>query len=95
MRLSLTCLRFLIMTTLVGSLPTAAYAMVRDFSDKAAAEAEKAGCSVTRVVPVCKEDGFFMFSVTCDADSQVRAGTAARNNDGCEFRSETHSSSPE
>ncbi|MDP6517430.1 MAG: hypothetical protein QF926_12530 [Alphaproteobacteria bacterium] len=83
------------MTALVGSLPAAAHAMVRDFSDDAAAEAEKAGCAVTRLKPVGKEDGLFLFSVTCDADSEIHAGTAACNNHGCEFRPETRSSSVE
>ena len=95
MRLSLTCPRLLIVTILVGSLATAAVAMVRDFADDAAAEAEKAGCAVSHVEPVGKEDGLFLFSVTCAADSQVRAGTAACNNDGCQFRPDTRSSSAE
>ena len=88
-------LRLLIMTTLVGCLATTADAMVRDFSDNATAEAEKAGCAVTHVEPVGKEDGLFLFSVTCEADSQVRAGMAACNNDGCQFRPEPRSGSPE
>ena len=95
MRLSLTCPRLLIVTILVGSLATAASAMVRDFADDAAAEAEKAGCAVSHVEPVGKEDGLFLFSVACAADSQVRAGTAACNNDGCRFRPDTRSSSAE
>ena len=83
------------MTILAGSLATAAGAMVRDFSDDAVAEAEKAGCAVTQVEPIGKEDGLFLFSVTCEADSQVRAGTAACDNDGCQFRPETRAGSPE
>ena len=94
MRFSLTCPRLLILATLVGSPPIAA-AMVRDFADDAAAEAEKAGCAVSHVEPVGKEDGVFLFSVTCAAESEVRAGTAACNNDGCRFRPDTRSSSAE
>ncbi len=94
MRFSLTCPRLLILATLVGSPPIAA-AMVRDFSDDAAAEAEKAGCAVSHVEPVGKEDGLFLFSVTCEPDSQVRAGTAACDNDGCQFHRETLANSPE
>ena len=95
MRLSLTCPRLLIVTILVGSLATAASAMVRDFADDAAAEAEKAGCAVSHVEPVGKEDGLFLFSVTCEPDSQVRAGTAACDNDDCQFHRETLANSPE
>lgn len=95
MSLSLTCARLLIMTVLVVSLATAADAMVRDFADDAAAEAEKAGCAVRHVEPVGKKDGLFLFSVACEADSQVRAGTAACDNDGCRFQPETGASPPE
>ncbi len=95
MRLSPTCPRLLIMATLVVSLATAANAMVRDFADDAAAEAEKAGCAVSHVEPVGKEDGLFMFSVTCEPDSQVRPGTAACDNDGCQFRPGTGAGAPE
>lgn len=95
MSLTPACPRLLIMATLVVSLATAADAMVRDFADDAAAEAETAGCAVSHVEPVGKEDGLFLFSVTCAADSQVRAGTAACDNDGCRFQPETGASPPE
>lgn len=95
MRLSVICPRLPVMTILVGSLATTAGAMVRDFSDDAVAEAEKAGCAVSHVEPVGKKDGLFLFSVACEADSQVRAGTAACDNDGCRFQPETGASPPE